>query len=250
MLRALNGENVERPPVWMMRQAGRYMKACIHHIWIDFHVLLIQVYQDLCERHPTFRERSENVDLAVEITLQPWKAFRPDGVVLFSDILTPLPGMNIPFDIVKGKGPIIHHPIRTMEVSFSKHVRLPYVDEQDVKTVTLLEAESSCSFVGETLEILKKELNNEAALLGFIGAPYTMASYIVEGGSSKNYTQMKKLAFGQPEVMHALLDILATNMTHYCKFQAAHLLLFVSCGGFRLEKELKSFKFLILGLPV
>ena len=80
----------------MMRQAGRYMK----------------IYQDLCKRHPTFRERSEKVDLAVEISLQPWEAFQPDGVILFSDILTPLSGMNIPFDIVKGTGPIIMNPVR------------------------------------------------------------------------------------------------------------------------------------------
>eukprot|EP00882_Tetradesmus_deserticola_P011485 GHRQ01012151.1.p1 GENE.GHRQ01012151.1~~GHRQ01012151.1.p1 ORF type:complete len:176 (+),score=69.82 GHRQ01012151.1:92-619(+) len=101
MMRALRGDAVERPPVWMMRQAGRYMK----------------VYQDLCKKHTTFRERSENVDLAVEVSLQPWLAFKPDGVILFSDILTPLPGMNIPFDITAGKGPVIAEPIRTMEVS-------------------------------------------------------------------------------------------------------------------------------------
>ena len=75
MLRAIRGEDVERPPIWMMRQAGRYMK----------------IYQDLCKKHPTFRERSETVDLAVEISLQPWDAFKPDGVILFSDILTPSP---------------------------------------------------------------------------------------------------------------------------------------------------------------
>jgi uroporphyrinogen decarboxylase len=100
MLRALRGDAVERPPVWMMRQAGRYMK----------------VYQDLCKKHTTFRERSENVDVAVEVSLQPWRAFQPDGVILFSDILTPIAGMNIPFDITAGKGPVIFDPIRTMKV--------------------------------------------------------------------------------------------------------------------------------------
>lgn len=134
MLRALRGDAVERPPVWMMRQAGRYMK----------------VYQELCKQHTTFRQRSENVDVAVEVSLQPWRAFQvcrgcaggngatgarllcswrlqrraltkhaqsiqPDGVILFSDILTPIAGMNIPFDIVAGKGPVIFDPIRTME---------------------------------------------------------------------------------------------------------------------------------------
>ena len=75
-----------------------------------------QVYQELCKKHPTFRERSENADLAVEVSLQPWRAFRPDGVILFSDILTPLTGMGIPFDITAGQGPIIHDPIRTLQV--------------------------------------------------------------------------------------------------------------------------------------
>ena len=75
----------------------------------------MKVYRDLCQKHPTFRERSENVDLSVEISLQPWRAFQPDGVILFSDILTPLTGMNIPFDILQGKGPVIHNPIRTLQ---------------------------------------------------------------------------------------------------------------------------------------
>ena len=90
LLRAAKGEILDRPPVWMMRQAGRYMK----------------IYRDLREKYPSFRERSENPDLAIEISLQPWRAFRPDGVIMFSDILTPLPGMGIPFDIVESKGPM------------------------------------------------------------------------------------------------------------------------------------------------
>ena len=96
LLRAARGESVERPPVWMMRQAGRYMK----------------IYRELRDRYPSFRERSENPDLSYEISMQPFKAFQPDGVILFSDILTPLPGMGINFDIVESKGPIIQDPIR------------------------------------------------------------------------------------------------------------------------------------------
>lgn len=189
MLRALRGEEVERPPVWMMRQAGRYMK----------------VYQDLCKQHPTFRERSENTDLSVEITLQPWYAFKPDGVVLFSDILTPLPGMNIPFDIVKGKGPIIADPIRTME---------------QVNAMTPLDGEASVPFVGESLRQVKQAVGNESTVLGFVGAPFTLASYIVEGGSSKKYTHIKQLAFQSPEILHALLGKLADNIADYARYQA------------------------------
>ena len=88
LLRAARGEAVERPPVWMMRQAGRYMK----------------IYRDLRDKYPSFRERSENPDLSYEISMQPFNAFKPDGVILFSDILTPLPGMGIDFDIIESPG--------------------------------------------------------------------------------------------------------------------------------------------------
>lgn len=101
------------------------------------------MYQELCKKHTTFRERSENVDVAVEVSLQPWRAFKPDGVILFSDILTPLPGLNIPFDITAGQGPIIADPIRCME---------------QVNKVTPLDAEAAVPFVGETLRALKQEV--------------------------------------------------------------------------------------------
>lgn len=178
-----------RPPVWMMRQAGRYM----------------QVYKDLCKKHKTFRERSENVDLAVEISLQPWEAFRPDGVILFSDILTPLPGMGISFDITEGKGPVIHDPIRTMA---------------QVDKMTKLVPHESNPYVGEALTRLRKAVGNEATVLGFAGLPFTMATYIVEGGSSKSFSNTKRLMFTKPDVMHALLSKLADNCAEYIRYQA------------------------------
>ena len=98
LLRAARGEKVERPPVWMMRQAGRHM----------------QVYRDLVKEYPTFRQRSEIADVATEISLQPWRAYKTDGVILFSDILTPLPGMNVEFDIDERRGPVVE-PYRTQE---------------------------------------------------------------------------------------------------------------------------------------
>jgi uroporphyrinogen decarboxylase len=191
MLRALRGEEVERSPVWMMRQAGRYMKA----------------YQELCKKHKTFRDRSENVDVSVEVTLQPWHAFKPDGVVLFSDILTPLTGMSVPFDFITGKGPIIENPVRTLD---------------DVNQITDLDAEAATPFVGEALRRVREAVGNEAAVLGFVGAPFTLASYIVEGGSSKTYSILKHMAFATPNVLHALLNRLADNITEYCKYQAAN----------------------------
>lgn len=167
----------------------------------------MKVYQDLCKVHKTFRDRSENVDVSVEVTLQPWHAFKPDGVVLFSDILTPLTGMNIPFDIVAGTGPVIAKPIRTLE---------------DVAAVGTLDAEGETPYVGGALEKVRDAVGNEAAVLGFAGAPFTLASYIVEGGSSKNYSNLKKMAFSEPDVLHALLGKLADNVTDYMRYQADH----------------------------
>lgn len=189
LLNAVRGKKVERPPVWLMRQAGRYMKS----------------YQMICEKHPSFRERSENVDLVVEISLQPWKVFKPDGVILFSDILTPLTGMNIPFDIVKGKGPVIYSPLRTAA---------------DVDQVTEFNPPEFVPYVGEALTILRQEVKKEATVLGFVGAPFTLASYVVEGGSSKNFSKIKNMAFSQPKVLHALLQKFTNSMAEYVKYQA------------------------------
>ncbi|XP_010921115.1 uroporphyrinogen decarboxylase [Elaeis guineensis] len=189
LLHAVRGEKVERPPVWLMRQAGRYMKS----------------YKKICEKYPSFRERSENVDLVVEISLQPWKVFRPDGVILFSDILTPLSGMNIPFDIIKGKGPVIYSPLRTAV---------------DVDQVTEFVPEEAVPYVGEALTILRAEVKSDAAVLGFVGAPFTLASYVVEGGSSKHFTKIKSLAFSQPKVLHSLLQKFTNSMAKYIKYQA------------------------------
>lgn len=178
--------------MWMMRQAGRYQK----------------VYQELCKKHPTFRERSENADLAVEISLQPYRAFRPDGVILFSDILTPLPAMNIAFDLPPGKGPVILNPIRT-----AAQVR-------EVTTGDDFTFRETNHYVGEALTRLRQEVGDEATVLGFAGCPYTLATYIIEGGSSKNFTHIKRMMLAEPATLHALLDKLATNVADYVRYQA------------------------------
>ena len=99
LVKAARGDPVSRPPAWMMHQAGRYMA----------------VYRKLAERYPSFRERSEITDLIVEISLHPWEAFHPDGVIIFSDILTPLPAFGVPFDVEEVRGPVIQSPIHTEE---------------------------------------------------------------------------------------------------------------------------------------
>ena len=193
LLRAARGEVLDRPPVWMMRQAGRYMR----------------VYRDLRDKYPSFRERSENPELAIEISLQPWRAFRPDGVIMFSDILTPLPGMGIPFDIVESKGPVIDPPLRT---------------QAQIDQLHPLEPKESLPFIHTILSTLRQEVGNEATVLGFVGAPWTLAAYAVEGKSSKNYSIIKGMAFAEPAMLHQLLNHLADGIATYVRYQ-------IDCGA-------------------
>jgi len=188
LLSAALGKKVNRPPVWMMRQAGRYMK----------------IYRDLRERYPSFRERSANPELSYEISMQPFHAFKPDGVILFSDILTPLPGMGINFEIIESKGPIIEDTIRTLN---------------QVENLKELNPSESLSFVVQVLTSLKKDVNNKATVLGFVGAPLTLAAYVVEGKSSKNYSLIKSMAFKEPDLLHKLLDHFAKCIGEYLKYQ-------------------------------
>ncbi len=188
LLRAARGEILERPPVWMMRQAGRYMK----------------VYRDLRDRYPSFRDRSEKPELAIEISLQPFRAFQPDGVILFSDILTPLPGLGIPFDIVESRGPIIDPPIRSLE---------------QIRQLRPFDPEESLPFIRQILQALRQEVGNQATVLGFVGAPWTLAAYAIEGKSSKDYTVIKSMAFNQPAMLHEFLGKLADAIATYVRYQ-------------------------------
>ncbi|BAZ66074.1 MAG: uroporphyrinogen decarboxylase [Pelatocladus maniniholoensis HA4357-MV3] len=193
LLRAARGEVVDRPPVWMMRQAGRYMKA----------------YRDLREKYPSFRERSEIPEVAIEVSLQPWRAFQPDGVILFSDIVTPLPGLGIEMDIAEGKGPIIQSPIRT---------------QAQVDNLLPLEPEKSLPFIKTILQALRQEVGNKSTVLGFVGAPWTLAAYVVEGKGSKTYSIIKNMAFSDPSVLHQFLDKLSDAIATYVRYQ-------IDCGA-------------------
>lgn len=193
LLRAARGEVLERPPVWMMRQAGRYMK----------------VYRDLRDKYPSFRERSENPDLAIEISLQPYHAFKPDGVILFSDILTPLPGMGIPFDIIESQGPIIEPAIRS---------------QAQVDAIHPLDPESSTPFIRTILETLRQEVDADTTVLGFAGSPWTLAAYAIEGKGSKNYAVIKNMAFSESKMLHEFLGKIADNIAIYLNYQ-------IDCGA-------------------
>lgn len=193
LLRAANGEELDRPPVWMMRQAGRYMKA----------------YRDLRDKYPSFRERSEIPEVAVEISLQPWRAFQPDGVILFSDIVTPLPGLGIEMDIAEGQGPIIQSPIRTQE---------------QVDQLRTLEPAESLPFIKQILQALRSEVGDKSTVLGFVGAPWTLAAYAVEGKGSKSYSVIKGMAFSEPTVLHQLLEKFSDAIATYVRYQ-------IDCGA-------------------
>nr|GMC48745.1 uroporphyrinogen decarboxylase 1, chloroplastic [Ipomoea batatas] len=203
LVRAARRERVSRPPAWMMRQAGRYMA----------------IYRKLAEKHPSFRERSETTDLIVEISLQPWEAFHPDGVIIFSDILTPLPAFGVQFDIEEVRGPVIQSPIRS---------------EEGLRTLHSIDLEK-LQFVGNSLKILRKEVGEQAAVLGFVGAPWTIATYIVEGGTTRTYTTIKGMCHTAPHVLKALLSHLTKAITEYIIYQVesgAHCIqIFDSWGG-------------------
>ncbi|PIN15961.1 Uroporphyrinogen decarboxylase [Handroanthus impetiginosus] len=150
---------------------------------------------------------------------KPWEAFRPDGVIIFSDILTPLPAFGVPFDIEEVRGPVIQSPIRS---------------EEDLKALYPIDLDK-LQFVGESLRILRKEVGEKAAVLGFVGAPWTIATYIVEGGTTRTYTTIKSMCHTAPDLLRGLLSHLTKAIAEYVVFQVeagAHCIqIFDSWGG-------------------
>lgn len=173
LVRCARGELVERPPVWLMRQAGRYMA--------DF--------RKFSEKIP-FRERSETPEIAVELSLQPWKAFQTDAVIMFSDILTPLPALGIDFDIRPGQGPRFPDPLRSRDQVASV---------LDAKNE--FQPETKLAFVGEILSNLRREITRETTLIGFVGCPWTLAAYAVEGGNAKALLHTKQFMYNDPDTL-------------------------------------------------
>jgi len=192
LLRAARGEDVERPPVWLMRQAGRYMAE----------------FRAYSEKYP-FRHRSETPEIAIELSMQPWRAFKPDGVIMFSDILTPLPALGVEFDVVRGKGPVVE-PVRSME----EVKRLKTLDDPD----------SSLPFIRPILSTLRKEIEGQSTMLGFIGAPWTLAAYAIEGKSDRHLVVTKQMMTKNPEILHAFLAHLAEALGVYVCHQ-------IDCGA-------------------
>jgi uroporphyrinogen decarboxylase len=192
LIRAARGEITERTPVWLMRQAGRYMAAFRH-------------YSDTIP----FRHRSETPDIAVELSLQCHRAYGMDGIIMFSDILTPLPCLGIDFDVIKGSGPVITTPINTVD---------------DVMNLQRVPFEEKTPFVREILTKLKQEaIIANTALIGFVGAPFTLASYTMEGKSSKNCEKTHRLLLqdmaGTNLAVSLFLDRLVDLIADYAIYQ-------------------------------
>lgn len=186
ILRAARGEPTPRPPVWFMRQAGRYQKA----------------YRKLRERY-TLPEIVRNPEVCAEVTLLPVRELGVDAAILFADITTPLYGMGVDLSLVENKGPVIHNPVR---------------DEKGVEALRPLVPEEAVPFVLETIRILKREL--PVPLIGFAGAPFTLASYLVEGGASRRFLRVKALMYGEEALWHRLMEKLTEAMARYLRAQA------------------------------
>ena len=169
-----------------MRQAGRYLKE----------------YRDIRQK-VSFLDLCKDTDLAAEVSLQPLRIVGVDAVIFFSDILIPVEAMGVKVSLTD-KGPEIGNPVRTME---------------DVRKLRIPDPGSEVPFVGNILRRLRSELRNEVPLVGFSGAPWTLASYMIEGGGTKSFAEIKKMAFSEPATLHALLDKLATTVIAYLKFQ-------------------------------
>jgi uroporphyrinogen decarboxylase len=211
LVRAALGEITERTPVWLMRQAGRYMKA-------------FRQYSDFIP----FRQRSETPEIAIELSMQCHRAYGMDGIIMFSDILTPLPCINIDFDVVKGVGPVITTHIRTEE-----HVQqIVMLQQQQVQQDNKEELyqqifNAKVPFIKDILASLKQEaIQANTALIGFVGAPYTLAAYTLEGKSSKHCEVTKELLLqdsaGTNKCISLLINEISTLIGNYACYQIEH----------------------------
>jgi uroporphyrinogen decarboxylase len=181
-LRACRREAVDVTPVWFMRQAGRYMAE----------------YRAIREKY-SLLEICYQPKLAAEVTLQPVRALGVDAAILFADILLPVIPLGLGLEFAKGEGPVIGKPVRTLE---------------DVRAMRAVHAEEDLGYVMEAIRILRGELNS-IPLVGFCGAPFTVASYIIEGGSSREFLKTKTMMYSAPDVWHALMEKLSNVLAEY-----------------------------------
>jgi len=187
-LRACRRQAVDATPIWLMRQAGRYMAE----------------YRALRQRY-SMLDLCRSPELAAEVTFQPLRRFRLDAAIIFSDLLLPLEPMGLPFDFVKGEGPQVERPIRSPE---------------DIDRLRTFEPREALGHVLDAIRLVKKELDGRVPLIGFAGAPFTLASYAIEGGHSTHHAHAKALMYGRPHDWHRLCERLAAVTAEYLVAQA------------------------------
>lgn len=185
-LRACRREPTDVTPVWFMRQAGRYM----------------QEYRDLRAKY-SLLEICKTPELALAVTLQPLR-LGVDAAILFADILLPLEPMGAPFEFAKGEGPVIHEPVR---------------DRAGIERLRVFEPEEGLGYVLEAIRLIRRELNGKTPLIGFAGAPFTIASYLIEGGKSSDYKRTKQIMWGEPEAFSMLMGKIAEVVRRYLRAQ-------------------------------
>ncbi len=185
-VRACLRKPVDRTPVWFLRQAGRYM----------------QEYRDV-RKHHSLVEICKKPELAAEVTITAAEKLGVDAAIIFADLLLPLEPMGLDFEFAAGEGPVVHHPVRTAE-----DVRALQTDRAD-----------ELAYVAQAIEKVAAHFHDRLGVIGFCGAPYTLASYMIEGGGSRNYIQTKQMMYRDPTAWGSLLDKLVTVLTEYCRLQ-------------------------------
>ncbi|WP_373101212.1 MULTISPECIES: uroporphyrinogen decarboxylase [Pasteurellaceae] len=213
-LRALLRQPVDMTPVWMMRQAGRYLPE----------------YRATRAQAGDFMALCRHADLACEVTLQPLRRYALDAAILFSDILTIPDAMGLGLSFGAGEGPKFARPID------SRHA---------VDNLPIPDPEQELQYVMNAVRTIRRELNGEVPLIGFSGSPWTLATYMVEGGSSKTFGTIKKMLYCEPHLLHRLLDKVAQAVTLYLNAQikagAQALMIFDTWGGVLAHREYKDF---------
>ena len=213
-IKAALSQVVDKTPVWMMRQAGRYLPE----------------YRKLREKAGDFMSLCTNPELACEVTLQPLQRFDLDAAILFSDILTIPDAMGLGLYFKTGEGPAFRNPIASIS---------------DIDKLEVPDIFDKLKYVTDAVSLIRKELNNKTPLIGFSGSPWTLATYMVEGGTTKNFGKVKGMMFAEPAAMHRLLNVLAKSVTAYLNAQieagAQAVMLFDTWGGVLSTRDYQSF---------
>jgi len=187
-LKALARQPVDRTPIWMMRQAGRYLPE----------------YRATRSQAGDFMSLCKNTELACEVTLQPLERYDLDAAILFSDILTIPDAMGLGLYFEEGEGPKFRKPVRT---------------EADIEQLNVVDTASDLAYVTDAVAMIRRELHGRVPLIGFSGSPWTLATYMIEGQSSRDFARAKTMLYTQPELMHQLLDKLALSVIDYLNAQ-------------------------------